>query len=155
MKEASFDPTGDKLWIIVTMKGLYFIPYAYVLLGTGTDDPAVLSNPMRTNNNTSSLDDFYEIINDFNHSEALSKFHERVARISMDIVKMDDDFGYEVSIGIWQTNAANVDVIVNQLNDGNPPFIKALCIETRQGKVGANKRLKEEKFFFLLKDKTK
>jgi len=155
MKEASFDPTGDKLWLIVTMKGLYFMPYTYVLLGTGTDDPAVLSNPMRTNNNTVSIDDFYQIINDFNPAEDLSRYHERVVRVSMDIVKMDDDFGYDVSIGIWQTNAANVEVIVNQLNDGIPPFIEALCIEPKKGKVGANKRLKEEKFFLLLKDKTK
>ena len=155
MKEASFDPAGDKLWIIVTMKGLYFMPYNYVLLGTGMDDPAVLSNPIRTNNNTVSIDDFYEILNDFNPGDALSRYHERVARVSMDIVKMDDDFGYEVSIGIWQTNATNVEVIVNQLNDGNPPFIKPLCLDTRQGKVGASKKLKEEKFFLLLMDKTK
>ena len=154
MKEAAFDPAGNKLWVIVTMKGLYFIPYSYVLLGTGMDDPAVLSNPIRTNNNTVSIDDSYQILNDFNPGDALSKYHERVVRIAMDIVKMEDDFGYDVSVGIWQTDAANVDVLINQLNNGDPPFIEPLCTEPRKGKVGA-KRLKEEKFFILLRDKTK
>ena len=155
MNEASFDPAGDKLWVIVTMKGLYFMPYNYVLLGTGIDDPAVLTNPFRTNNNTVSIDDFYQIINDFNPTDALGRYHERVARVAMDIVKMDGDFGYEVSVGIWQTDVASVEVIINQLNNDDEPFIKALSIDTRKGKIGVNKKLKEEKFFFLLKDKTK
>lgn len=155
MTEAIFNPSGEKLWITVKMQGLYYMSYVYFLWGTGNDSPAVLSNPRRYNNNKIVLDDYYQIINDFKPGEKLSKFHERVTQVSLDINKLSDDFGYIITVNIWQASEDQIKQIIKNLyNDLYEPPVKALAGEKREGKIGKGS-VKEEKFYLILKNEKK
>lgn len=154
MKDASFNPAGSKLWITLKMTGLYYMPYSYLLWGTADDSPAVLTNPIRHNNNQMVIDDYYNISNDYKPGEALEKYHRRVVQVSLDVIKMDSDDGYELTVNIWQCAEGLISVIMANLYqpDFDPP-IPPLAADHRAGKVGS-KQLKEEKFYFMLKDIT-
>jgi len=155
MTEAVFNSSGEKLWITIKMQGLYYMPYVYYLWGTGNDSPAILSNPKKYNNNNILIDDYYLIINDFKPGEKLSKYHNRVTQVTLDVNKLQDDNGYNLTVNIWQATEADIKKISKNLyDDSYTPPSKALAEVKKSGKIG-NGSSKEEKFYIMLKDAKK
>ena len=155
MKEAVYNASGEKLWITVKMQGLYYMTYVYYLWGTGNDSPAILSNPKKYNNNKILIDDFYQIANDFKPGEKLAKFHDRVIQLSVDINKLADDFGYIVTLNVWQASEDQIKLIIKNLyNEDYTPPVEPLAEDIRDGKIKTGS-VKEEKFYVALKDSKK
>ncbi|MFT3845838.1 MAG: hypothetical protein QM725_12360 [Lacibacter sp.] len=155
MTKAVFNPTGEKLWVTVKMQGIYYITYVYYLWGTSNDSPAILTNPKKYNNNTILLDDYYQVTNDFKAGEKLSKFHERVIQVSLDINKLNDDPGYIITINIWQATEQQIKSIVKNLYNGDYQLpVNPLATEKRENKTGIGS-VKEEKVFIQLIDSKK
>lgn len=155
MKEAIFNPSGEKLWITVKMQGLYYMTYVYYMWGTGNDSPAILTNPKRYNNNKILIDDFYQIINDFKPGEKLSKYHERVIQVALDVNKLQDDFGYIITVNVWQTSEDKIKQIMKGFYDDDyTPPVTPIAEDKREGKIKTGS-VKVEKFYIILKDSKK
>jgi hypothetical protein len=151
MITATFNPHGDKLWITVKMLGVYFMPYTYQLWGTGASTQAILTNPIISNNNKILIDDYYRIINDYDTTELLSAFDQRVADVALDIVKLNDDVGYEATVAIWQASDGQIqEIIENLYEDDYAMPVDPIGVQTKKGKVGT-KTVKQEYFFIELK----
>jgi DNA/RNA endonuclease YhcR with UshA esterase domain len=155
MKDAIFDPTGEKLWVVVKMTGLYYVTYTYQLWGSSQDDYPVLTKQPKANSNQVSVDDYYQLVNEYNSGEVLPKFHERVVKISLDVIKTKDDFGYIMSVFIFQAKEVVILQIMKDMYTPGYVFpVAPLSTDERNGKTGG-KTLKEEKYYFMLKDLTK
>lgn len=102
MKEVEFNPTGEKLWINIEMKGLYFQTYTYQLWSATVSEPPILTNPIRSGTNESPHDDFFEVKNDHLPQDPLINYNNRVIDVRFWIKKVNADNGYNVSVNVYQ-----------------------------------------------------
>jgi hypothetical protein len=107
MKIIPFNPNGERLWVSMETRGLYFISYIYQLWSANANEPPILTNPMKQGNNIIPHDDFYLIQNDFNPAEPLSKFRNRIIDVRYWVKKLQSDDGYGLRVSVWQGNDFN------------------------------------------------
>lgn len=111
MKEVHFNPNGGKLYINVVMKGLYFITYTYQLWGATTNEPPIVTNPLRSGTNENPHDDSYEVCNDYTPVEPVSKNDKRVIDVRFWVKKVEADNGYNLSVEVFQGGINAADII--------------------------------------------
>ncbi|MGZ5248094.1 MAG: hypothetical protein ACXWV5_13420 [Flavitalea sp.] len=103
MKEIPFDHNGQMLWIDVEMNGLYFISYTYQLWSSTSDTPPILTHPTKQGNNLIPHDDFHPVINDYNPTEIISRYVNRVIDVRFWIKKTEEtDDGYNLIVSVFQ-----------------------------------------------------
>lgn len=102
MKEIEFKSAGEKLWINIEMKGLYFTTYTYQLWAATSAEPPILTNPIKAGTNESPHDDHYPVVNDFITNEAIAKHDKRVIDVRFWVKKGDDDHGYKLKVTVFQ-----------------------------------------------------
>lgn len=153
MKQVIFNPNGNDLWVTVKMKGLYYMTYTYKLWGKNDDPHAILTNPITANNNKILIDDMYKINNDYKQNEHISKHHNRAINIDLDVIKLKDDNGYDITISIWQADKIQIQTIIENLYNDSVPPVPPLAFDNRSSKLG-NESSKNETCWFLLIDTT-
>ncbi|RYY41673.1 MAG: hypothetical protein EOO08_00670 [Chitinophagaceae bacterium] len=152
MQQATFNPAGSPLWVTVDMRGMYYMTYTYRLWGVQADPHAVLTNPVKANNNKVSIDDYYRIENNYVQNEPLSAHDGRVVNIDLDVIKVQDDPGYTVTAAIWQADGDEITSIMQAIAQGTPPPFQPLGTETQTGKLDGNASASLRYWFVLLKD---
>jgi hypothetical protein len=104
MKTVNYNPEGERLWVNIEMKGLYFVSYTYQLWSSSITEPPILTSPLKNGNNESPHDDYYPIVNDYNPTEPLSQYHNRALEIRLLVKKVDGDNGYRLRAVVYQGN---------------------------------------------------
>jgi hypothetical protein len=119
MKEVYFNPNGGKLYINVIMEGLYFITYTYQLWGATTNEPPIVTNPLRSGTNENPHDDSFEVRNDYAPVESISKNDRRVIDVRFWVKKVEADNAYNLSVVVYQGGMNEENIIGVDAVSGN------------------------------------
>ncbi|RYY84158.1 MAG: hypothetical protein EOO15_19975 [Chitinophagaceae bacterium] len=152
MQQASFNPAGSPLWVTVDMRGMYYMTYTYRLWGVQSDPHAVLTNPVKANNNKVAIDDYYKIENNYVQNEPLASHDGRVVNVDLDVIKVQDDPGYNVTVAIWQADSDEIIEIMQSIALGNVPALQPLATDTESGKLDGSSSTPLRFWFELVKE---
>ena len=102
IKPIAFNHDGPALWINIEMFGLYFITYTYQLWSANASEPPILTNPLKVGSNEIPHDDAHPVINDYNSTEAISKYVNRTIDVRFWVKKGVADDGYRLRVTVFQ-----------------------------------------------------
>jgi hypothetical protein len=101
-KPIPFDHNGGPLWISIEMSGLYFVTYIYQLWSADPSTPPILTNPLKVGSNEIPHDDVHPVINDYNSTEQINRYVDRIIDVRFWVKKGDNDDGYTLKVFLLQ-----------------------------------------------------